>query len=188
MEKVWHSTPLEFSFSPEEACWHRLASNISSLDSVRAALPPQTLPDTQSKEINRLMAVPLLTALDSAGHVHLIVGSNPLASARCSKSIEVGAKPKIIAPADSDVHYVLAKRIEDGEVEWIKKNFEDADLSALGRAEVDNVVDAVFVTTNGKNVLSMRDLACGETCSLPVIYRHTYFQLVPAPACTHQCC
>lgn len=108
------------------------------------------------------MASPLLTALDSAGHVHLIVGSNPLASARCSKSIEVGAKPKIIAPADSDVHYVLAKRIEDGEAEWIKKSFEDADLSILGRAEVDNVVDAVFVTTNGKNVRSTRDLACGR--------------------------
>lgn len=102
------------------------------------------------------MAPPLLTALDSAGHVHLIVGSNPLASARCSKSIEVGAKPKVVAPADSDVHYVLAKRIEDGEVEWIKKSYEDADLSTLGRGEVDNVVDAVFVTANGKNVQGMK--------------------------------
>ena len=109
------------------------------------------------------MASPLLTAISSADHVHLIVGSNPLASARCSKSIEVGAKPKVLAPADSDVHYVLAKRIEDGEVEWIKKSFEDADLSMLGRDEVDNVVDAVFVTANGKNVQSMRDTACGRT-------------------------
>ena len=104
------------------------------------------------------MAPPLLTALDSAGHIHLIVGSNPLASARCSKSIEVGAKPKVIAPADADVHYVLAKRIEEGEVEWIKKSFEDADISTLGRGEVGNVVDAVFVTASGKNTSSMRDL------------------------------
>ena len=109
------------------------------------------------------MAPPLLTALESAGHVHLIVGSNPLASARCSKSIEVGAKPKVIAPADAEVHYVLAKRIEKGEVEWIKKNFEDGDLSTLGRSEVDNVVDAVFVTANGKNALSITDLAPGTT-------------------------
>lgn len=86
-----------------------------------------------------------------------------MASARCSKSIEVGAKPKVIAPADADVHYVLAKRIDDGEVEWIKKGFEDADLSTLGRGEVDNVVDAVFVTSNGKNALSMGDLAFGGT-------------------------
>ena len=109
------------------------------------------------------MAPPLLTALDSAGHTHLIIGSNPLASARCSKSIEVGAKPKVIAPADADIHYVLSKRIEDGEVEWIKKSFEDADLSSLGRDEVDNVVDAVFVTTNGKNASSTRDHALGRT-------------------------
>ena len=105
------------------------------------------------------MAPPLLTALDSVGHIHLIVGSNPLASARCSKSIEVGATPKVIAPADAVVHYVLAKRIEDGEVEWIKKTFEDSDLSTLGRSEVDNVVDAVFVTRDGKNAFSMRDSA-----------------------------
>ena len=108
------------------------------------------------------MAPPLLTSLDSAGHVHLIVGSNPLASARCSKSIEVGAKPKVIAPGDADLHYVLAKRIEDGEVEWIRKNFEDTDLSTLGRDEVDNVVDAVFVTATGKNTPSTRDLALGQ--------------------------
>ena len=86
-----------------------------------------------------------------------------MASARCSKSIEVGAKPKIIAPADSDVHYVLAKRIEDGEVDWIKKSFEDADLATLGRDEVDNVVDVVFVTTHGKNVQGMKELICKRT-------------------------
>lgn len=108
------------------------------------------------------MAPPLLTALDSVGHIHLIVGSNPLASARCSKSIEVGATPKVIAPADAVVHYVLAKRIEDGEVEWIQNNFEDAHLSTLGRSEVDNVVDAVFVTGNGKSAFSMSDLAIGR--------------------------
>lgn len=116
----------------------------------------------QTAEPGSLMDPPLLTALDSAGHIHLIIGSNPLASARCSKSIEVGAKPKVIAPADADVHYVLAKRIEDGEVEWIKKSFEDADLSILGRVEVDNVVDAVFVTGNGKSAFSMKNLAFGR--------------------------
>lgn len=114
------------------------------------------------------MAPPFLTALDSAGHVHLIVGSNPLASARCSKSIEVGAKPKVIAPADADFHYVLAKRIEDGEVEWIKKSFEDTDLSTLGRGEVDNVVDAVFVTVNGKNALSTHISSLCRRMRVPV--------------------
>ncbi|CAD6580546.1 MAG: hypothetical protein ASARMPREDX12_001894 [Alectoria sarmentosa] len=114
------------------------------------------------------MAPPLLTALDSVGHVHLIIGSNPLANARCSKSIEVGAKPKVVAPADAVVHYILAKRIEDGEVEWIKKSFEDADISTLGRSEIDNVVDAVFVTGNGKNVSSTHISSLCRRMRVPV--------------------
>lgn len=100
------------------------------------------------------MPTPLLTTLDSEGHIHLIIGSNPLASARCAKSIEAGAKPKIIAPADADVHYVLAKRIEDGQAEWIKENFQDNHISCLGRDKVNNVVDAVFVTSAVKNASS----------------------------------
>lgn len=101
------------------------------------------------------MAVPLLTAHDCTGHVHLIVGSNPLASARCAKSIEVGAKPKVLAPADADVHYVLASRIDEGEVEWIRKSFDEHLLWTLGRNEIDNFVDAVFVTSGGKTAASM---------------------------------
>ena len=100
------------------------------------------------------MPSPLLTTLDCDGHIHLIIGSNPLASARCAKSIEVGAKPIVIAPEGADVHYVLAKRIEDKEVQWVKKHFEDTDVSAFGRDEVDNIVDAVFVTSGGKSAAS----------------------------------
>ena len=105
------------------------------------------------------MPPPLLAAVDSEGNIHLVLGSNPLASARCAKSLEVGAKPKVIAPADADVHYLLAKRIEAGEVEWVKRNFEDTDVTSLGRDEVDGVVDAVFVTANGKSTISRSPLA-----------------------------
>ena len=112
------------------------------------------------------MPSPLLTALDSGGHVHLIVGSNPLASARCARSIEVGAKPKIVALANADVHYVLAKRIEEGEVEWIKGGLEDTHLTTLGRDEVDNVVDAVFVTSGGKSASSTHGSTMLEDPSL----------------------
>ncbi|KAK7513362.1 tetrapyrrole methylase [Phyllosticta citriasiana] len=97
------------------------------------------------------MAPALLTAVDSTFHVHLIVGSNPLAGARCSKSIEVGAKPILIAPESSTLHYGLLKRIENGEVEWLKRDFQDGDLTSLGREDIDGVVDAVFVTLGGKN-------------------------------------
>lgn len=88
----------------------------------------------------------LLTAQNSSGHIHLIIGANSLANARCAKSIEVGAKAKVIAPADAEVHYAIRKKIDDGCVEWVQKGFEDTDLSLLGRKEIDYMVDAVFVT------------------------------------------
>ncbi len=100
------------------------------------------------------MTPALLTAVDSTHHVHLIIGSNPLAAARCTRSLEVGAKPKVVAPSDGDVHYGLMKRMEEGEVEWTKRTFRDEDLTELGRDEVDGVVDAVFVTLGGKSPLS----------------------------------
>lgn len=96
------------------------------------------------------MAPALLTAVDSKSHVHLIIGSNPLAAARCTRSLEVGAKPIVIAPEDATLHYGLAKRIEDGQVQWLKRCFRDDDLTTLGRPDVDSVVDAVFITAGGK--------------------------------------
>lgn len=97
------------------------------------------------------MAPALLTAVDSTAHIHLIIGSNPLAGARCTRSLEVGANPILIAPEDSTLHYGLAKRIEAGEVKWLQRSFQEDDLITLGRTEVDGVVDAVFVTANGKH-------------------------------------
>lgn len=92
----------------------------------------------------------LLTALDAAGNVHLIIGSGPLAAARCNKSLEVGAKPILLAPIKDEIHYTLAQKIENGLATRIEKSFEEADLTTLGRSEVDNVVDAVFVTVGSK--------------------------------------
>lgn len=101
-----------------------------------------------------IMRPALLVATDSTSHVHLIIGSNSLAGARCTRSLEVGAKPKLIAPADATMHYGLAKRIEDGEVEWLQKDFADEDLQSLGREEVDRVVDSVFITSGRTNAFS----------------------------------
>lgn len=96
----------------------------------------------------------MLVATDSTSHVHLVIGSNPLAGARCTRSLEAGAKPKLIAPVDATLHYGLAKRIEDGEVEWIQREFVEEDLHYLGREEVNGVVDAVFVTSGRTSSLS----------------------------------
>ncbi|KAJ1336064.1 uroporphyrin-III C-methyltransferase [Microdochium nivale] len=95
--------------------------------------------------------VSMLTAVDARSHVHLVVGSNPLAAARCGQSIAAGAQPLLVAPDTAELHYALQKRIDDGEVKWVKKTFEDSDLFSLGRPEVDGVVDVVFVTSSPRD-------------------------------------
>lgn len=97
----------------------------------------------------------LLTSIDSTSHIHLIVGSNPLAAARCAKSLEVGATPLLIAPETAELHFALQKRVDNGEVKWLQKFFEDEDVLRLGREEIGHVVDAVFVTLGSRDSLSM---------------------------------
>lgn len=93
------------------------------------------------------MKVSLLTATDAADHVHLIVGSNPIANARCTKSLDVGARPIVIAPGNADIHYALQQRIDSKAVQWLEKDFNDSFLTTLGRSEVGGFVDAVFITS-----------------------------------------
>ncbi|KAK5656363.1 hypothetical protein OQA88_4743 [Cercophora sp. LCS_1] len=91
----------------------------------------------------------LLTAQHSRGHIHLILGSNPLAASRASQSLAVGAKPLLITgtPAE-DLHYALAAHIASGAVKHIDRPFQDDDLFTVGRPEVNSVVDAVFITSS----------------------------------------
>lgn len=105
---------------------------------------------------------PLLTAIDATSQVHLVIGSGSLAAARCTRSLEAGAKPIVIAPETADVHFSLTQRIEEGTVQWLRRDFEDSDLTTLGRDEVENVVDAVFVTLGGSDPLSKSGMQCSE--------------------------
>lgn len=94
---------------------------------------------------------PLLAAFDVKSQVHLIIGANPLAAARCSKSLDAGAVPILIAPPDGNLHASLAQKVEDGKIRWIQRAFGSNDLKTLGREEVDYVVETVFVTSGGNN-------------------------------------
>jgi uroporphyrin-III C-methyltransferase len=111
---------------------------------------------------------PLLTAQDASGHVHLIIGSGSLAGARCSRSIDVGAKPIVIARADSDLHFTLARLVENGSVDWVRRDFRDSDLETLGREEVANVADAVFVTCGPKHPYSLHISSLCRRRRIPV--------------------
>lgn len=97
---------------------------------------------------------PLLTAVNAESNVHLIIGANSLAAARCAKSLEAGAKPIIITPETGNLQYALSERIADGSAQWVRRRFEDTDLTTLGREEVDRVVDMVFITLGGSHPLS----------------------------------
>lgn len=121
----------------------------------------------------------LLTAQDSSGHIHLIIGANSLASVRCTKSIEVGAKAKVIARADAEVHYALRKKIDNGSVEWIQKEFEDTDLSRLGRKEIDHVVDAVFVTVGEGDAQCIKSGSIVDRGSLTQCCRRSHLKSLP---------
>jgi len=120
------------------------------------------------------MAPALLTAVESTSHIHLVIGSNPLAGTRCSRALEVGAKPILIAPEDSTLHYGLVKRIEAGEVKWLQRAFKEDDLTTLGRPEVDCVVDAVYVTAGGKHTSGEWFHVCMD---ILLLTRHSYTDL-----------
>ena len=110
----------------------------------------------------------LLTAQDCVGHIHLVVGSGPLAASRCAKSLEVGARPTLVASEAADLHYTLAQAIEDGRIHHVKHDLEEQDLSTLGRAEVEHYVDAVFVTTGAKTASSVRISQLCRKLRIPV--------------------
>ncbi|KAF8537998.1 siroheme synthase [Trichophaea hybrida] len=94
---------------------------------------------------------PLLTSQNSHGHIHLVIGRSPIAAARIQKSREAGAAVKLISPGE-ELPYGLQRRIEDGEVEWVRRGFEDKDLETLGREEVGGVVDLVWVVDGEDSV------------------------------------
>lgn len=105
-------------------------------------------------------SAPLMTAWNVESQIHLVVGANSLAAARCTKSLEAGARPIIIAPETTHMHFTLAESIANGSAQWIQREFEDGDLTAMGRADVDHVVDAVFVTLGGGHPLGRPDHMC----------------------------
>ncbi|EEH49973.2 uroporphyrinogen-III C-methyltransferase [Paracoccidioides brasiliensis Pb18] len=111
---------------------------------------------------------PLLAALDVKAQVHLIVGANPLAAARCSKCLDVGAIPVVIAPESVVMHSPLRQKIEEGRVRWIARIFQDDDLKTLGREDVDRVVDAVFITLGRNNPLSSHIYRLCRRLRIPV--------------------
>lgn len=119
--------------------------------------------------------------------MHLIVGANPLAAARCTKSVQAGAKPVIVSPESESLQYTLASHIDNGSAGWVRKEFEDGDLTALGREEVDHVVDMVFVTLGGNHPLSMYRVQQLMPYLTNPGGRPSHIQAMPAPQDSSKC-
>ena len=64
------------------------------------------------------------------------------------------------------MHYGLLRRIEEHEIQWVKRDFQDDDLKTHGREDVDWIVDAVFVTQKGE--LANRISALCRRLRIPV--------------------
>ena len=89
----------------------------------------------------------LLASLKCSDDIHLIIGASNVASLRINSILEAGAKPILISNQPSEK---FPKSIQDniakGNLKHIEKEYENGDFSSLGRSEVDNIVDRVFVT------------------------------------------
>lgn len=91
----------------------------------------------------------LLTSQDLKGSVYLVVGWSSLTFSRVSTLLQHGAVPVLVSgvgeAATSEQQEKLQELVTSGQVSH-KPDFEINDLTKLGRSEVDNVVDGVFVT------------------------------------------
>ena len=133
--------------------------------SIQSAL---TLRITRPFRLEDMEFRPLLTAQNCTNHVHLIIGSGPLSASRCSRSLQVGARPVVVAPPTPEPHFTLSKAIEDGKVQHLRREFQAEDLTSLGRDEVENVVDAIFVTMGPKHASSATISSMCRRLRIPV--------------------
>lgn len=117
-----------------------------------ADIPPKIMAATEAPSSSSSSNY-MLAGLNCANNIHLIIGTNPLAAARCSQSLGAGAHPVLIAPETAELHYSLQRRVDDGSVKWVRTAFKDEHLFELGREEVGRVVDAVFVTSGSREEL-----------------------------------
>ncbi|CAN6628620.1 uroporphyrinogen-III C-methyltransferase [Trichomonascus vanleenenianus] len=103
----------------------------------------------------------LLTHQEIKNHNVLVVGSSNLTNIRVKTLLSHGSRPIVIAE-ETPAHPL------EGAV-YLSRSFRDSDLTDLGRHEVENVVDAVFVTLPpSKQVLAQHISKLCKRLRIPV--------------------
>ncbi|PVH16658.1 uroporphyrinogen-III C-methyltransferase [Candidozyma duobushaemuli] len=101
----------------------------------------------------------LLASLNCAGESHVIVGGKaPVAAIRAKAILAAGASPILIEVSD-DLPKTLEGLVEEGKVKHVKEEYSKTLLQQLGRPDVDNVVDRVFVTLSHTESLLKKQIS-----------------------------
>lgn len=91
----------------------------------------------------------LLTSWKCKGEVHLVIGGSNASALRINSACEAGANVKVICEESLENLPITIRTTFDlypTQVELLNKKFDVQDLTTLGRPEVANVVDKVFVS------------------------------------------
>jgi Putative NAD(P)-binding len=91
------------------------------------------------------MPVPLLTSVDCAHQIHLVIGDNGIAAKRVTRSLDAGASCILISPIELGEFHLHSKN-KGVRMEHVQREFREDDLKTFGRPEVGGIVDMVFVT------------------------------------------
>ncbi|ODV89921.1 hypothetical protein CANCADRAFT_98037 [Tortispora caseinolytica NRRL Y-17796] len=87
----------------------------------------------------------LLSSLDCAGQVHLVVGISPLAVNRIRSAMSANAQVVLVCPDVQGSRYIgVRELIKNGRITWYERNFEIDDLRSLGRIDAHRIVDIAY--------------------------------------------
>lgn len=91
--------------------------------------------------------VDLIASFNCKGEHHLIIGISRVATNRMNSIINAGAKPILIADVPfGSLPTSIQHYIKLGIIKHLERNFKIVDLTLLGRAECNFIVDKVFVS------------------------------------------
>ncbi|KAK9464929.1 tetrapyrrole methylase [Lipomyces arxii] len=118
----------------------------------------------------------LLISQNCVGQVHLVIGSTALSISRVTKSLQCGASVFLIAPEIGPENKALevwrneveSKEEQSASFKWMRRDFEDNDLLSFGRAEVEKVVDAVFIALPASSALRSHISSMCKRWRIPV--------------------